>query len=107
MPTEQTAPKNAPTQAPASAPASAPAPAATAATTAGETKAAKFKRLAEARVAKAMDAISTIGGLAAKNNYDYTDEQVTKIEAALQAEIVTLMNRFRKPNEQAKTGFTL
>lgn len=72
-----------------------------------ETKGAKFARLAPARVNNALKAISNIGGLAAKNNYEFTDAQVDKIEGALKAELEVLMNRFRKPDAVKTTGFTL
>jgi menaquinone-dependent protoporphyrinogen IX oxidase len=77
------------------------------AATPAETKAEKFKRLAEARVSKALSAIAVIGGLASKTNYDYTDEQVAKIIGALNAEIEVLGKRFAKPDSVAKGGFSL
>ncbi len=70
-----------------------------------ETKAAKFTRLAETRVTKALNAIAIIGGLAAKNNYEYTEAQVAAIKTALDAEITVLMNRFAKPDSVAAGGF--
>ena len=53
-----------------------------ASTPAGETKAQKFVRLAEARVSKALKAISTIGNLGGAN-YEKNAAQVHAIESAL------------------------
>lgn len=77
------------------------------ATVAEETKADKFKRIAENRVSKALSAIATIGGLASKANYDYTDDQVGKIIGALNSEVDVLKNRFAKPEQKVKSGFQL
>jgi hypothetical protein len=72
-----------------------------------ETKAEKFKRLAEARVPKALSAIAVIGGLSAKTNYEYTSEQVAKIVGALTAEIEALEARFATPDAAVKGSFSL
>ena len=70
-------------------------------------KAGNFKKLAEKRVSKALAAIAVIGNLASKANYEYSDEQVAKIEQALNNEVTVLMNRFRKPDSAPKSGFSL
>lgn len=72
-----------------------------------ETKEAKFVRLATTRTGKALDAIAMIGGLASKTNYAYTDEQVAKIFAALEAEMTKLQSKFKNPDAVAATGFSL
>jgi hypothetical protein len=74
---------------------------------AAETKADKFKRLAVSRTNKALDAISNLGGLASTTNYEYTDEQVAKIFAALEGEMTKLQARFKSPDAVAVTGFSL
>lgn len=71
-----------------------------------ETKADKFARLAVTRTNKALDAIAMIGGLAAKNNYEYTDEQTAKIIAALEAEVAKIKDKFAGKAEAA-VGFAL
>lgn len=71
-----------------------------------ESKADKFKRIAENRTNKALDAIAALGGLAAKNNYDYTPEQVSKIIGAMENEISKLKDKFAGKTE-ATTGFSL
>jgi len=72
-----------------------------------ETKADKFKRLIEPRVSKALSAIANIGGLAAKTSYEYTDVQVAKVLAALEAEVAILKGRFEKPDAKPKGGFSI
>lgn len=57
-------------------------------------KADKFKVLVEPRTSKAMNGIATLRGLANKNNYDYTPEQVAKVLAALRGEIDVLEKAF-------------
>ena len=59
-----------------------------------ESKADKFKRIGAKRTSNALDAIAAIGGLAAKNNYEYTPEQVTKIIGAIEAETQKLKDKF-------------
>jgi len=54
----------------------------------------KFKELAEKRVTRAIKDIRLIGNLANKNNYIYTDQDGTKICAALEAEIKALRSKF-------------
>lgn len=72
-----------------------------------ETKAEKFTRLAVSRTNKALDAIATIGGLAAKGNYEYTPEQVAKIFGALEAEMTKLQGKFQNPDAVKSEGFSL
>ncbi len=63
----------------------------------------KFVKLAEARVAKALKAIQLIGNLSNRSNYDFTDEDVSKIFKAINDEITSCRRRFefarRKPTE--------
>jgi len=68
----------------------------------GENKADKFQRLAIARVNRAIHSIRLIGNLASRSNYDYTDEQVTKITDALINEVAQVKLKF-----QPKTGVPL
>ena len=60
-----------------------------------ESKQDKFKRLAEARVNRALKDIRSIGNLANRANYEYSDEQVGKIVRALKAEVAALQARFK------------
>lgn len=59
-----------------------------------ETKREKFVRLAEARTNKILDQIRLLGNLSNKGNYDYTDEDVRKIFAALDKEVKSAKNSF-------------
>ena len=60
----------------------------------------KFVKLASARVTKALKDIQLIGNLANKSNYDYTDEDVTKIFRALNEEISACRKRFELSNKK-------
>ena len=73
----------------------------------GETKADRFKRLAIVRTNKALEAIAAIGGLANKNNYEFTDEQTETIVKALEAKVVEVATKFTAPEQAASAGFTL
>lgn len=68
-----------------------------------ETKADCFRRLARKRVEKALDYIRIVGNLSNRSIYEYSDEQVDKIEAALLSEIDMIMRQFRKEKKQKKT----
>ena len=68
----------------------------------------KFVRLAEARVAKALKAIQLIGTLSNRSNYDFTEEDVTKIFKALNDEISDCRRRFDSARKKPRdTRFTL
>ncbi len=60
-----------------------------------ETKEEKFRRLANARVNRALKSIQVIGNLANPAIYDYTDKQVSQIVRALRAEVKELQQRFQ------------
>lgn len=62
--------------------------------TSEETPHDKFRRLAEARVNRALNDIRLIGNLSNKNNYDYTNEEVDKIFRALDSEMKQVKARF-------------
>ena len=59
-----------------------------------ETKAEKFRRLGNLRLAKAVDAIEAIESLSHKSNYDYTDEQVSTIIEVLDDAVADLKAAF-------------
>jgi rubrerythrin len=67
----------------------------------------KFKRLASARVTKAIKTIRLIGNLSNRNNYEYTDEQVDKIISALNRELKDLKARFSPHDEDDEFTFKL
>jgi hypothetical protein len=53
----------------------------------------KFVQLAESRTRNAMKAIRTIGKLANKNAYDYSDADVKRIASALSREVEAMRTR--------------
>lgn len=61
----------------------------------GETKAQKFSRLATARVNKVLKAIKNIGNLST-SGYEYTPEQVEKIEKLIKETTIAAIKRFDK-----------
>lgn len=73
---------------------------------ANESKADCFRRLANKRVTVALDKIRLIGNLSSRGNYEYTDEQVARIEATLLEAIAFTMNQF-KPKSATKRVFEL
>lgn len=68
-----------------------------------ETKAQKFVRLAEKRVSTAVKKVMLVGNLAGPS-YDYTQEQVAKIESALATAVETTMARFVPKTPEAKAA---
>lgn len=68
----------------------------------------KFIKLASARVSKALKDIQLIGNLSNRSNYDYTDEDITKIFKALNEGILACRKRFEISNKKGDaTKFTL
>lgn len=73
----------------------------------GETKAQKFARLANARVSKALKTVSLIGNLSG-SGYEYSDDQIAKINKALRETIDTTMQRFNPAAaKKAASTFTV
>lgn len=62
----------------------------------------KFKELAEKRVNNALKNIQLIGNLSNTNNYDYNEEDVTKIFKTLKEELQTAEARFKISNKKSK-----
>jgi hypothetical protein len=59
------------------------------------TKREKFIMLAENRVEKLVKQIELIGNLSNKNAYDFSEDDVLKIFARLEADLKIAKNRFR------------
>jgi hypothetical protein len=72
-----------------------------------ESKAERFVRLASARVSAAQDAMNKVGVLANKGSYEYTDEQIDKIEKALQSAISVNVGALRSGKSPRVGGFVL
>ena len=71
-----------------------------------ETKDEKFRRLAESRVNTVLDRLRLLGQLSDKKNYEYTDEQVSKIFRAIDSELKDTKSKFQKGSAGRKR-FTL
>jgi len=71
----------------------------------GESKSAKFKRLASKRVVNAISKVELIANLAAPS-YEYTPEEVAKILNALQGSVDKVKAAFSKQKIE-KTDFKL
>lgn len=59
-----------------------------------ETKRERFVRLAEARTNKILEMMRLLGNCSSKSNYEYTDDDVKQIFAALEKELKNTKNRF-------------
>lgn len=59
-----------------------------------ESKRDRFVRLAEARTNKIMDMLRLLGNCANKSNYDYDEEDIKQIFAAIDKEIKAAKNAF-------------
>jgi len=60
-----------------------------------ETKNAKFKALAEARLERAVHTIKLLAPLSDKNRYEYTDEQAKYIIKILKESVRNVENAFQ------------
>lgn len=67
-------------------------------------KRVKFRRLAENRATRAIDAILRIGNLANRNVYDFNEAEVRKLIQALRDAVSVVENRFQSP-KGGSTGF--
>lgn len=72
-----------------------------------ETKRERFVRVAEARTNKILDMMKLLGNCACKTNYEYTEEDVKKIFAALEREMKNTRAKFNGNDIQKKDRFTL
>lgn len=64
-----------------------------------ETKDAAFKRLAERRTNAVLDRIRVLGNLSNPYAYDYTDEEVRQMFAAIDEELRLTKAKFRRKRE--------
>jgi|TARA_B100002051_G_C16698699_1_gene619695 hypothetical protein len=67
----------------------------------------KFIELAERRTEKTLQAIHSLIPLANKNNYEYTDKDVTQITKALNKAIKELNDAFSSKHGSAREPFKL
>ena len=73
-----------------------------------EAKSDRFKRLAEARVNKALACLRSIGKLSNRGHYDYGEEEVRKIFQTLKRELDDSKSEFDKAlARESKNNFRL
>ena len=72
-----------------------------------ETKRTKFVRLAEARTNKIINMLQLLGNCSNSSVYDYTQKDVDKIFAAIEAEVKEAKKKFNKTESHKSTRFTL
>lgn len=72
-----------------------------------ENKKENFKRIAESRTNKIIDLISLLGNLTNSSFYEYTDEQVETMFAAIQNELDKQHEKFKPKNDGKKKRFEL
>lgn len=70
-----------------------------------ESKAEAFRRIGVPRVENVLDRIRVLGNLADKTRYDYTQEQVDKIEHSIKEALDDTISKFRGKVDKDK--FTL
>lgn len=85
---------------------SSPAKAAQPSTKKAETRKERFVRIANLRVPKALKAIHMIGNLAGAG-YEFTPEQVAKINSLLAESVAKTMQQFSNVKTQAPTQASL
>lgn len=72
-----------------------------------ESKRDRFIRLAEARTNKIIDMMRLLGNCSSTSNYEYTDEDVKKIFAALERELKITKAKFTEQDDHKEERFTL
>ncbi len=72
----------------------------------GESKAAKFERIAQRRVTELVAKIRLISNLSDRRNYEFSDEHVRQIFDALDSEIRACKSKFRSGDASAPAVFS-
>jgi hypothetical protein len=67
----------------------------------------RFRKLAESRTNKAIEAISRIGNLSNKQIYEFDETEVRKVIRALRDAVSTVESRFASPRGKSGGGFKL
>lgn len=67
-----------------------------------EVKADRFKRIAENRTNRTIEALRLLGNCANRSNYSYTEEEVKKIFTAIEAELKKAKEKFQPPKRTKK-----
>lgn len=55
----------------------------------------RFKRVAESRTNRIIDQVRLLGNCANRSNYEYSDEDIKKIFAAIEAELKETKQKFQ------------
>lgn len=71
-----------------------------------ETKHQRFKRLATQRTNSILDRIRVLGNCANRNDYDYTEEDISKIFSVIDREIRKVKGKFNQ-NPKRNYKFSL
>ena len=72
-----------------------------------ESKRERFVRIAEARTNKIIDMIRLLGNCSSTSNYEYTEEDVKKIFAAIDHELKNAKTKFSGTETQKEDRFKL
>lgn len=72
-----------------------------------ESSSEKFRRLAEARVVRAIKDIRLIGNLSNRSNYSYDRNAIDKIFRTLEKELKQVRARFEDGGQEEKIKFSL
>lgn len=67
----------------------------------------KFIQLAEKRVTRTIKDLRLVGNLSNRNNYEYTERDVSQILSALDAEIKKLRMQFKGDDSQPEVSFKI
>lgn len=62
----------------------------------------RFKRVAENRTNKIIDQIRLLGNCANKSNYEYSDEDIKKIFAAIEVELKETKSKYQAKSRNKK-----
>ena len=68
-------------------------------TAAHETRSDRFRRLATKRTTNVLQALRVLGNCAHRGQYDYTEEEVKKIFAAIEKQLSETKAKFREPSK--------
>lgn len=67
----------------------------------------KFRKLAESRTNKALDAISRIGNLSNRSLYEWDEAEVGRVLKALRSAVSEVEQRFSSPKSRSNSSFKL
>ena len=62
----------------------------------GETKIARFRRIATNRTRRILNDLRLLGNCSNTNNYEYTEEEIVKIFSAIEKELKRVRSLFSK-----------